>query len=329
MVLNIVSWNCAGGIKGKIDAIRKLSTETKPDFLFISESEFDGSNAEYLRIEGYHLDVAATVNLGKARLVCYVANNIKEQIPRQLNLEGSNKDIITYGNSNVRIAGVYRGFKCVSGTTNENLEEFFSAMNEICSHHGKTLIQGDFNIDPSRDIATKQGKLLADCCLENSLINLMKNTTRRRVVNRVRGLRLEESCIDLALTNDVTTDCLNFSNVHSDHDFIWSKMSFDKISHKTEKVSIRDYTRLTSYNVAHRIKEDIKNLPELEAFQKSLLDELAPFRVIRTRTPTDIINPRVEKLKKKRDRMFKKYKKSGNEKRGQKTDTSSEKTDQT
>lgn len=79
MVLNVVSWNCAGGIKGKIDVVRKLALDTRANFLFISEAEFDGINIDYIMLDGYHLDVADTLRVGKARLVCYVANEKKSK----------------------------------------------------------------------------------------------------------------------------------------------------------------------------------------------------------------------------------------------------------
>lgn len=287
--------------------------DTRPDFLFISEAEFDGKNADYFKIIGYHLDVSGTMGLGKARLVCYVADHVKQQIPRLPNLEGSHLDVIVSGNKNLRIYGIYRGFKTYIRTPNEELKEFFATINNVCKHSGKTLIEGDFNIDPMRDANTKQGKLLTDLCLENGLLHLMKNSTRRRIVNRVRGVRLEESKIDLALSNDILADCLNFSSANSYHDFLWSKIPFHRTSCRTEKITIRDYTRLTSANVACRITGDISNATELEASQLEILNSLAPLRVIRTRQPTHIVNPRVEKLKKKRDRLYKKYKKTRNE----------------
>lgn len=30
MVLNIITWNCAGGIKGKIDTVRQIAWDTHP-----------------------------------------------------------------------------------------------------------------------------------------------------------------------------------------------------------------------------------------------------------------------------------------------------------
>lgn len=108
----------------------------------------------------------------------------------------------------------------------------------------------------------------------------MKRNTRRRVVNRAGGIRLEESCIDLALTNDINADCINFGSCHSDHDFLWTKIPFDNIKRKTEKVIMRDYSKLTQNNVARHIKGNIQTALDLETSQLEILEKLAPKRVI-------------------------------------------------
>jgi len=62
-MINIISWNCAGGIKGKMDEIRSLVANTRPDFLFVSEAEFDGENEEYIQIDKYSIDIAGSLSL--------------------------------------------------------------------------------------------------------------------------------------------------------------------------------------------------------------------------------------------------------------------------
>jgi len=104
--LNIISWNCAGGAKGKIDEIRELTINSRPDFLFICEPEFDGTNEDYLAIADYHLDAAKSLSLGKARLICYVHKNIRNVYQRIPSLEGDRENVLVYGNKQLRIAGV-------------------------------------------------------------------------------------------------------------------------------------------------------------------------------------------------------------------------------
>jgi len=139
-----------------------MAIDAHADFLFISEAEFKGNNVEYLQIDGYHLDVSSSLQSGKARLVCYIANHIKHQFPQLTNLEGNQLDLISYGNKSIRIVGVYRGFTN-QRSINGELTDLFSSINNIGRHDGRTVVQGDFNIDPVRDINTEQGRMLADC----------------------------------------------------------------------------------------------------------------------------------------------------------------------
>jgi len=64
-------------------------------------------------------------------------------------------------------------------------------------------------------------------------------------------------------------------------------------------------------SLAKRTSEDLESINE---HHTSILDVLAPERVVRTRGPEQLTNPRIEKAKKKRDRALKKYKKFGDEK---------------
>jgi len=177
-MLNIISWNCAGGAKGKIDEIRGLITNSRPDFLFICEAEFDGTNEDYLSIADYHLDVAKSLTLGKARLICYVhksSRNIYQRIP---SLEGNNKNVLVYGNRQLRIAGVYRGFKNYNAQIKDPLQSLFECLGGIAKFDGSLIVQGDFNIDPHRDQNSRSGRMLSDWCLEAGLIQLIRNNTR-------------------------------------------------------------------------------------------------------------------------------------------------------
>jgi len=81
-MINIITWNCAGGLRGKLDEVKELVNITCPDLLFICEAEFNGKNISYYCIPGYHLDIADSINLGKARIICYVKSSIKDFLPR-------------------------------------------------------------------------------------------------------------------------------------------------------------------------------------------------------------------------------------------------------
>jgi len=175
------------------------------------------------------------------------------------------------------------------------------------------VIIGDFNIDPTRDLNTPQGRALDSLMINNSLQQLVEAPTRSRVVSRPGLTVLEESTLDLILTteegiltNEVTT---------SDHNLVGLSIKVSSAKHETKKVSIRDWVGLTPRNVARVISvlPSPSDLLELEVILLHVLEKLAPFRVIRTRVPDNMINPKVEKIKKKRDRLYRMYKISQDE----------------
>jgi len=57
-MLNILSWNCAGGIRGKMDEIKHIISQTSPDLFFICEAEYSGKNETYFNVQNYQLDTA-------------------------------------------------------------------------------------------------------------------------------------------------------------------------------------------------------------------------------------------------------------------------------
>jgi len=125
---------------------------------------------------------------------------------------------------------------------------------------------------------------------------------------------MEESMIDLVFTNNGTFDSLNFQIEGSDHDFVWSRLHPFGKQRVTSKVAIRDYSGLTMSNLRNHTQGLLvmpSDLSDLINLQKELLNKISPIRVIRTRCPEQIVNPRIEKVKKRRDRFLKKYKRTG------------------
>jgi len=49
---------------------------------------------------------------------------------------------------------------------------------------------------------------------------------------------------------------------------------------------------------------------DVNQLHQDIYEKLAPLRSVRTRNPTHFINPRIEKIKKKRDRFYKAYKRN-------------------
>jgi len=82
----------------------------------------------------------------------------------------------------------------------------------------------------------------------------------------------------------------------------------------TNRSNVMDYSRMTPKMVKDRVRGNPSCLQDVNNLHKNILDDLAPERVIRTRGEGQLVNPRIEKIKKKRDRMLKKYKKTNDKK---------------
>jgi len=175
---------------------------------------------------------------------------------------------------------------------------------------------GDFNIDPERDCTKRAGMLLEEWALDNDLIQKVHSITRRRIVEKGDDgtHSLQESMIDLSFTNlPLSSDTLVFNNDLSDHDMIWTRIEYVVPKKVTIKRRIRDWTHLTESNIEREADERATptTVSELAKTQLEILDKLAPLRVAKLRSPEHIINPRVEKIRKRKVRLYKKFKKTG------------------
>jgi len=293
----------------KLDEIKHFIAKHNPDVLFVSESELKQDDVDRMMINGYCLELADSIKYGKARIIAYV----KQPYVRKVSLEGEKENIMVIETKKERIIGIYRGFKNYHNPSINPLTYLFDLLEESCKTDKPLIMMGDFNIDPQRDALTPQGKLLEKLIIDNGLTQLVDCKTRRRVVTRQSGLCLEESMIDLILTNFEGVTIIDPST--SDHDLIGLHRKDNQRPHETNKSIIRDYVCLSPRNVARVIStwQAPTNLDDLEKMLSYVLDKLAPYRVIRTRLPENITNPKVEKIKKRRDRMYRKYKFSQDE----------------
>jgi len=289
-----------------------LIDKYRPDIFFICEAEVTVDISDYINVEGYDLELSGSINLGKARLIAYIRPGVGT---RKRSLEGNDENLIIFENSHERIMGVYRGFKNYREPGFDALGYLFTLLNDACKTQKTLTVLGDFNIDPVRDGSTPQGLLLEDLMINNNLFQLMKHPTRSRSVHRDCRLVNEESTIDLILRSSRDTATILTESTTSDHKLIGVVLTQSVVKHATKKISIRDWTNLTPNNVARLASgaPDPKSLDELSSSFSYLLEKLAPFRVVRTRLPTNLINPKVEKIKKKRDRLYRMYKISQDE----------------
>jgi len=95
-------------------------------------------------------------------------------LKRKLNLEGDSENIIVIENTKQRLIGIYRGFKNYRQPEFDLLGYLFELLNEGCKTAKEVTIIGDFNIDPTRDLATPQGQKLESLIINNFLFQLVK-----------------------------------------------------------------------------------------------------------------------------------------------------------
>jgi len=312
MALNIISWNCAGGMKNKMDEVKRILFSSNADFLFISEAEVSEKILSFLNIQGYEL-VLAPMHEKRSRIACYIKSSHMHEFKQRVDLESPREDVIVLESDSLRIIGVYRGF--MNPFPNyDQLDMFFSLLSRSCNISKKLLVVGDFNIDPNRDSHTRAGRRLDEWAIDHDLIQMVGTVTRRRVVVRNEVATLQESMIDLSFSNRPNeADTLVFQSDFSDHDFIWTKIKYGVTKKKAIKRVIRDWTHLNETNIMREALEGPvpNSLEMLNEIHLKILDKLAPFRVAKIRSPEQIVNPKVEKIRKKRIELTKSTKEQG------------------
>lgn len=284
--------------------------EHNPDILFVSEAEVNPNLMFATIVKGYHTEVSGTIDCGLARLVVFYKRD--RHLKRVKHAEGDRQDIIVLETTNTRIVGVYRGFKNFV-PERDPIESFFNSMSLACSTPKDLIVTGDFNIDPNRDRNSNIGRGLFTLMVDFSLHQLVEENTRFRVINRDEKPCLEESMIDLVLSSTLDLEVSNCSQYNSDHCAILITTK-ERPNPKTGKVTIRDWTKLKEHNILGEwAKLGGSQPPTLQLLNENLrliFHKLAPMRVVCTRSDSDIVNPKIEKIKKKRDRILKKVKKT-------------------
>ena len=314
MVNKIIYWNCAGGIKSKIDFVRNLISKHSPTLCFISEADIESFDLDVVRVKDYDTVVPDSIKDRKARTLCYIKNDITY---KKLSCH-SDLDLISIDIGNERIVGLYKGFKLPPGVKPKSFfETIITALKALSATDKFITVGGDFNIDLNKKTANLAE--LEKWSIESGLNQLVNSFTRERVVTLMDGsTRFERSAIDHLYTNNDHYSLTTESSISDHHVLI--------VSHATprqgqkKKFLVRDWREYNKLDVEILLIDKLQqistpssslNLETLQEIYKNILDEVAPLRVIRTKEH-QIINTKIEALKKRRDRYLKKFKKSGN-----------------
>ncbi len=311
-------WNCAGGIKSKFDYIKSFLLQNKLSIFFISESELDLNTLDIVKIKDYDLLISNTLPAGKSRLSCYIHSSIRY---KQLYIRDK-LDIIALDIGAFRVIGLYKGFKLPK---NGSRVSFFDSIIKTLTHLAKTdrklLIGGDFNVDLLKHSSERIE--LENWSINFGVTQLVSDFTRRRSTFRNNNWHTEQSLIDHVYTNDSHINEIHMNSV-SDHDILLVTKVFPLP--RKDKLIVRDWRKYSKDKVQQEILNQMAQISTSELtistisnILTSTLNLLAPKRVIRVKED-QLISPKLEALKKKRDRLFKKFKKFGNPKHLAKSD---------
>ena len=199
-------WNCASGIRNKLDDIKLAITELKPAVFFISEANRKIHHDDSLiQIYGYNLHNSISLDVhGKSRIIAYTRADC--HLKRRKDLESPNAEIIIFDRQlpNIpegidRIIGLYRPFTGPDGDKSSggawdrytHLTDTLSAALEGCH---RTTILGDFNVDLLKD-EEHQGRYnetLKNICSVHSLEQLIHQPTRIQTLKMANGWSIQE-----------------------------------------------------------------------------------------------------------------------------------------
>jgi hypothetical protein len=320
-----VFWNCSHGMVAKMDLITHYIESLNPEVFFICEAEIK-NDKDYacLNIENYQLEFSKTLKLGMARLAAYV--KVNSGFKRKLELEDDESEVMVYSNGKKRICGLYRPFKPPPGRTNsEAFNILLKNLYKITECDMDIVVGGDFNVNWDIDSSKKrQLEVWAETSGLIQSVNVMTRhqeiTSRKADPSSIVGTEIKESRIDL-LFQLKPRKIEVIPSLGSDHHLLVLPLEEATVIKKavTKKIVSIDWRNYSKIEVKKEASLMLFGGPDvrcqLDAINHNLttiLNKWAPKRVVRLRTNhQQFENCRIEALKKKRDRAWKKYKKTG------------------
>jgi hypothetical protein len=327
---DVVYWNCSHSLSSKMDFVRQFLNDRKPQLMFIAECELsrhDEINLNFFYVADYSLYHSNTRekrgNLKlKSRICVYIRNDV--EFKRHEGLEGLN-EMIVLDLKHWRVIGTYRPFKLLMGETlRSNFDRLVESLRGASQKQGLNVIcVGDMNVDWINDSPFKN--TLMSWAYDADLVQIINTITRARSVRTKKGDRAESSTLDHVyvpsiLSNDVKI--FQQSSHLSDHDIIIIEIPgpSPRQSIKNTKVVLRDWRK---YN-PHKLQEalDVRLGEHVMSGSESIdstivqlnlaFEELVPLRVARFKPENgEIPNAKIAKVRKRRDRHYKLFIKTG------------------
>jgi hypothetical protein len=320
----ILFWNCAHGVVSKIDFIQDYIASHRPVLFFISEAEIkNDKNYDCLKIPGYSIEVSKTIGHGKARSLVYVLEG--SGFKRLEKYEDGVSEMIVMSNNKTCAIGVYRPFKTVMDVSRTDaFETLLKSLNRVAKISSELIIGGDWNVNWMSEKSNGLRIRLEQWSEENGLVQVVKETTRHQMLSTTVGVTLQKSCIDLVFQRTPTKVVVEHSN-GSDHCLILVPCGIHRHPVKTKKLITTDWRNYSKEIACKSLETSLMDTficaeDHVQVlFQKintaivEVCNRVIPKRVVRLRDKHEFENSRVEALKKKRDRVWKKYKKTGNQ----------------
>ena len=317
----ILFWNCAHGAIAKFDFISYYIASFKPVLFFVSEAEIK-MNRDYkcLEVVGYRLEFSKTLTHGMARSMVYVRNDAN--FVRLEHLENAQSEVLVLTNGKIRVCGIYRPFKTVGGIPKTKaFEILLENLGNILNCTEDIIIGGDWNVNwDTKSAMTRRLELWAE---EYGLCQGVNDTTRHQIVSTTVGTSIQQSCIDLVFQKvPRKVDILH--SLGSDHCLLKVDIGVKKPTLLTKKLVTVDWRNYSKDKAVKTLLMCLcgKIFPSsarglFEWINNVLVEtcnKLIPKRVVRLRDECEFENSRIEAMKKRRDRAWKKFKKTGQEK---------------
>lgn len=318
----ICYWNCASGLVRKFPIIRDHILSIKPQLFFVSESEIMQSRStKPFSIDGYSFETSQTLETrGKSRISCWSTSNYQ----RIKELENEHNEIMVFKekSTGILIAGVYHPFKCFENETiRSNFERLLQNLAEIENYsRAGLIILGDFNVNYNSVMGCPLRFKLEDFCVEKNLDQIVDFITRSRKVADT----LQTSTLDLVITNLGGIKVEGSFNSESDHMILEvSKILFEKANEKSviKRVHYLDWRHYTPERAKLLFQNYFRGInihlwdcdminERITTALCLMLNDLVPKRSTNLRSPKAVINAKIQNLKNKKSRAYKKWSRS-------------------
>jgi len=229
-------------------------------------------------------------------------------------------EIISLDIGKIRIVGIYRPFKLITGNLESNFIDFLEQLERLHDQNRIMVLGGDFNINLNvRDALLNRLESLTE---ELSYSQLVKHNTWQRIITVNGRKSIRTSRIDHLYTNQV--DCVSCKvgdRWTSDHNTISVKINIKtKLEVTRCKTITRDWRQYSadsaSFVMKKKLDRDLLENMDVESldrvFRESYLatqDELCPLRVVRLARQPDLCSNEIERHKKRRKRKLHEMKK--------------------